>query len=352
MSCYYVTLRSRYVSLWLKFLFYILSSLAEYVIQLTSGKTSWNNLTFVCFTEWRTLARICWLTCRKFSSTNLRFSDSCRTWMGRALKIVYNRSLFSFCSLKFKMKSFFIVLFFVVFVYVCVCVCVCVSYKFGGRLSHWEKVTMITKWSNWAPVSDIAMEEKHLLTVTQGWVISNDCLKNQYQSNYSDQSQQEQTAWWTNHAELLAITRNLLKTREKPRLRGAIGFGFASHWLKNVYEIFKPFENCSIPFEFMYISFLHFTLFICFRTRGANRRQAWRQVSKSSLLELCWRLFKNSSLSLSHLCLKTEAGVIISIADQCSSLSLLPLLFRACHFSKRLLFAHNILLLNCNSCFK
>ena len=29
------------------------------------------------------------------------------------------------------------------------------------------------------------------------------------------------------------ITCNLLKAQEKPRVQGAIGFGFPSHWLKN-----------------------------------------------------------------------------------------------------------------------
>jgi len=32
----------------------------------------------------------------------------------------------------------------------------------------------------------------------------------------------------------------LLKAREKSRVHGAIGFGFASHWLKNWRESFKP----------------------------------------------------------------------------------------------------------------
>ena len=36
-----------------------------------------------------------------------------------------------------------------------------------------------------------------------------------------------------NQSEFLAITSYLLKAREKPRVQGAIGFGFASHWLKN-----------------------------------------------------------------------------------------------------------------------
>ena len=43
-----------------------------------------------------------------------------------------------------------------------------------------------------------------------------------------------------NQSQFLAIIWNLLKAREKSRVRGAIGFGFASHWLKNWRESFKP----------------------------------------------------------------------------------------------------------------
>ena len=43
-----------------------------------------------------------------------------------------------------------------------------------------------------------------------------------------------------NQSQLLAITCNLLKARENLRVHGAIGFGFASHWLKNGCESFKP----------------------------------------------------------------------------------------------------------------
>ena len=35
-----------------------------------------------------------------------------------------------------------------------------------------------------------------------------------------------------NQSEFLAITYNSLKAQEKSRVHGAIGFGFASHWLK------------------------------------------------------------------------------------------------------------------------
>ena len=45
-----------------------------------------------------------------------------------------------------------------------------------------------------------------------------------------------------NQSEFPAITCDLLKAREKSRVQGAIavGFGFASHWLKNWNKIFKP----------------------------------------------------------------------------------------------------------------
>jgi len=36
-----------------------------------------------------------------------------------------------------------------------------------------------------------------------------------------------------NQSEFLANTRNPLKVREESRVRGAIGFGFASQWLKS-----------------------------------------------------------------------------------------------------------------------
>ena len=36
-----------------------------------------------------------------------------------------------------------------------------------------------------------------------------------------------------NQSQFLALTRNSLKARVKSHVHGAIGFGFASHWLKN-----------------------------------------------------------------------------------------------------------------------
>ena len=42
-----------------------------------------------------------------------------------------------------------------------------------------------------------------------------------------------------NQSQFLAITCNSLEARERSRVHGAIGFSFASHWLKNWRESFK-----------------------------------------------------------------------------------------------------------------
>ena len=43
-----------------------------------------------------------------------------------------------------------------------------------------------------------------------------------------------------NQLQFLAIICNSLEPWEKSRVRGAIGFGFDFHWLKNWRESFKP----------------------------------------------------------------------------------------------------------------
>ena len=48
-----------------------------------------------------------------------------------------------------------------------------------------------------------------------------------------------------NQSQFLAITCNSLKAREKSRVQGTIGFGFASHWLKNWRESSKPITKRS-----------------------------------------------------------------------------------------------------------
>ena len=50
-----------------------------------------------------------------------------------------------------------------------------------------------------------------------------------------------------NQSQLLAITCNSLKAREKWCVHGAIGFGFTSHWLKNWRESSKPITKRSNP---------------------------------------------------------------------------------------------------------
>ena len=46
-------------------------------------------------------------------------------------------------------------------------------------------------------------------------------------------------------SQFLTITYNSLEAREKSRVHGAVGFGFASHWLKNWRESFKPITKRS-----------------------------------------------------------------------------------------------------------
>ena len=48
-----------------------------------------------------------------------------------------------------------------------------------------------------------------------------------------------------NQSQSLTITCNSLEAREKSRVHGASGFGFASHWLKNWRESFKPITQRS-----------------------------------------------------------------------------------------------------------
>ena len=48
-----------------------------------------------------------------------------------------------------------------------------------------------------------------------------------------------------NQSQFLVITCNSLKAQEKSRVHGGIGFGFASHWLKNWRDSFKPITKRS-----------------------------------------------------------------------------------------------------------
>ena len=46
-----------------------------------------------------------------------------------------------------------------------------------------------------------------------------------------------------NQSKFLAITCHLPEAREKSRIHGAIGVGFASHWLKNWRDSCKPISK-------------------------------------------------------------------------------------------------------------
>ena len=48
-----------------------------------------------------------------------------------------------------------------------------------------------------------------------------------------------------NQSQFLAIICKSLQAREKSRVHGAIGFGFASLWLKKLRESFKPITKRS-----------------------------------------------------------------------------------------------------------
>ena len=77
-----------------------------------------------------------------------------------------------------------------------------------------------------------------------------------------------------NQSEFLAMTCDLLKAREKSRAQGqgAIGFGFASVWLKNSREIYKSStqrrnQNRVITFD------NHLKIApLKYRSRGINQR--------------------------------------------------------------------------------
>ena len=48
-----------------------------------------------------------------------------------------------------------------------------------------------------------------------------------------------------NQSQFLAANYNSLEAWEKSRVHGALGFGFASHWLKNWRDSFKPITKHS-----------------------------------------------------------------------------------------------------------
>jgi len=63
---------------------------------------------------------------------------------------------------------------------------------------------------------------------------------------------------------IVAIIWNSLKAREESRVHGAIGFGLASHWLKNWRESFKPItKRCNRNHVITFDSHLKTALFPC-----------------------------------------------------------------------------------------
>ena len=85
-----------------------------------------------------------------------------------------------------------------------------------------------------------------------------------------------------NQSQFRAITCNLLTEREKSRVHDAIRFGFASHWLKNWRESFKPIikhsnRNHVITFE----SHLK-TALIANKTKGEIKNGPWTYTTTDS----------------------------------------------------------------------
>ena len=73
---------------------------------------------------------------------------------------------------------------------------------------------------------------------------SNDCRKTKTKAitptNHNTSSQRDEPITIP-----IAITCSSPEAREKSRVHGAIGFGFASHWLKNWRDSFKPIAKRS-----------------------------------------------------------------------------------------------------------
>ena len=97
-----------------------------------------------------------------------------------------------------------------------------------------------------------------------------------------------------NQSQFLATICNSREAREKSRVHGEIGFGFASHWLKNWRESFEPitkrnfrqsFENCSMITLFDLL-FSNLSILCCCSLGRSD-------------LKRCLFFFSSSSLSLS-----------------------------------------------------
>ena len=65
-----------------------------------------------------------------------------------------------------------------------------------------------------------------------------------------------------NQSQFLAITCNSLEAGKKSRVHGATGFGFASHWLKNWRDSFKPItKRCNPNLVITFDSYLKTALY-------------------------------------------------------------------------------------------
>ena len=59
-----------------------------------------------------------------------------------------------------------------------------------------------------------------------------------------------------NQPEFEVITRNRRQARENARVQLAVGFGFASHWLRSWHEFFQPItERSKVKSKQMRITF-------------------------------------------------------------------------------------------------
>ena len=106
---------------------------------------------------------------------------------------------------------------------------------------HWYAVIRYWKFYTEQPIQSPTLIYLSLVKVRAvfKWL-----SKNQNQSNYL-WSVTTGTNIAMNQSQFLAITCNSLEAREKSRVHGAIGFGFASHWLKNWRNSFKPITKRS-----------------------------------------------------------------------------------------------------------
>ena len=73
-----------------------------------------------------------------------------------------------------------------------------------------------------------------------------------------------------NQSQFLAINCNSLEAREKSRVHGAISFGFASHWLKNWRDSFKPITKHSNHDNHVITFDSHLKTALCYKNKQQN----------------------------------------------------------------------------------